>query len=105
MLKRLIAAGIATIVLGGFTTCAFARDGWRHGGRHYRGWHHGGRWRGRVVVAPPVAYYPRYYAPPFTYVRPPPRMYYPAPVYYEERPVYYRRPGVTISVPPVFIGF
>lgn len=105
MLKRLIAAGIATVVLGGFTASAFAHDGWRHEGRHHRGWHHGDHWRGRAHVAPPVAYYPRYYAPPVTYVQPPPRVYYPAPVYYEERPVYYRRPGVTISVPPLFIGF
>jgi len=75
-----------------------------HGGRHEWNHHHPrhhDHWRGRAYIAPPVAYYPRYVAPPVIYAPPP--VAYPAPVYYE-RP-YYRRPGVTISVPPLFIGF
>lgn len=105
MLKRLIAAGIAACLLGGFAASAYARDGGRHEGRHHRGWHHGEHRRGPVFLAPPTAYYPRYYAPQIVYAPPPPRVVYPAPIYYEEQPVYYRRPGVTISIPPVFIGF
>lgn len=72
-----------------------SRHEWKH--HHHRQHDH---WRGRVYVAPPVAYYPRYVAPPVVYAPPP--VVYPAPVYYE-RP--YSRSGVTISVPPLFIGF
>lgn len=103
MLKRLVTAGIAVCILSGFAASAEAHGGWRHGGWHHdRGWRHGDHWRGRVYFGP--TYYPRYYAPPVVYT-PPPRVYYPGPIYYEERPVYYRRPGVAISVPPLFIGF
>lgn len=104
MLRKLVTAGVLTCLLGGFAASAFAHGGWRHERWHHRGWHHGDHWRGRVFVAPPVTYYPRYYSPPVVYA-PPPRVYYPEPVYYEQRPLHYRRPGVTISVPPLFIGF
>lgn len=105
MSKWLVSGIVAVCLLVGFAASAYAHDGWRHGGGHHRGWHHGEFRRGPALVTPP--YYPRYYSPPVVvYAPPPPRVVYPAPAYYDELPVHYhRRPGVTISIPPVFIGF
>lgn len=104
MNRRAIAAALVAIVLGGYGAIAEAHDRWRQErGHHHRG-HHNDHWRGgRVFIAPPIVHYPRYNAPPLVYTPPP--AYYREPEYYFERPAYYRRPGVTISLPPVFIGF
>ncbi|TXG76294.1 MAG: hypothetical protein E6R11_08260 [Rhodocyclaceae bacterium] len=87
--SALMFTGIATVEAHG------DRREWRH--HQHR---HHDHWRGRVFVAPPVAYYPRYVTPPVVYA--PPQVVYSAPVFYERT---YSRPGVTISVPPLFIGF
>lgn len=91
-------AAIAVLAAGSVQAHGDRDRGWG-GSRHFHGHHYRG-YGYPVYVAPPVRYVyrERYYAP----VRVE-RYYQPAPIYYE-RP-YYPRPGVTIAVPPVFIGF
>lgn len=107
MNKLFLAMAVGASLMFGGMAGAQAHDrgghGWKqhHHFRHHHHHHHD-HWRGRIHVGPPVAYYPRYYSRAYVYAPPPP-VVYPAPVYVE-RP-YYPRPGVTISVPPVFIGF